>query len=550
MSMKKTSWLPPSGSPLLTAAQMRAIERTAIDGGAVSGLELMERAGRGVVSAVFDAWPDLAAAPHAAVVLCGPGNNGGDGYVVARLLRNRGWHVDVFALGDPDRLPADAAVNRAAWAPFGRVTALEALTPAVIEGSDLVVDALFGTGLTRGFEPPPGLGQAFHDLFGEDGPGKDAVPSPRVVAVDIVSGIDADSGRVLATGGPWVGVMAAHLTVTFHAPKLGHVLADGPRYCRQLSVVDIGLEASMEEDPAVARAVDPVARPEVRARLGKGGARAGHKYDHGHALVLSGPMGRSGAARLAARAALRVGAGLVTVVAPESAMLENACQLTAVMLRRCDGPEALAELLGDERVTSICLGPGLGVGEGTAALVEVALAASATRSLGVVLDADALTSFRDGPERLFSLTRANCGVVLTPHDGEFARLFPDLADRLRDTPTEGPAVSRLDAVRAAAERAGCVVLLKGPDTVIAAPDGRARVHVAAYDRAAPWLATAGAGDVLAGMIAGFLAWGFGGAASAEASAWLHVEAARAFGPGLTAEDLPETLPRVFRDLGL
>jgi hydroxyethylthiazole kinase-like uncharacterized protein yjeF len=420
----------------------------------------------------------------------------------------------------------------------------------VIEGSDLVVDALFGTGLTRGFEPPDGLGQAFHALFGKDDPGQDAVSSPRVVAVDIVSGIDADSGRVLEAAGPWVGAMAAHLTVTFHAPKLGHVLADGPRYCRSLKVVDIGLGASMAEDPAVVRAVDPAARPEVRALLGKGAARAGHKYDHGHALVLSGPMGQSGAARLAARAALRVGAGLVTVAAPGSAMLENACQLTAVMLRRCDGAEALAELLGDARITAICLGPGLGVGEGTAALVEVALRASAARLLGVVLDADALTSFTEAPERLFTLTHAARRVVLTPHDGEFARLFPDLADRLRAPPSEGPAFSRLDAVRAAAVRAGCVVLLKGPDTVIADPDGRARVHVAAYDRAAPWLATAGAGDVLAGMIAGFMARGLGASACAEASAWLHVEAARVFGPGLTAEDLPETLPRVFRDLGL
>jgi hydroxyethylthiazole kinase-like uncharacterized protein yjeF len=344
--------------------------------------------------------------------------------------------------------------------------------------------------------------------------------------------------------------MAAHMTVAFHAPKLGHVLADGPRHCRRLKVVDIGLGASTAPGaPAIARAVDPTARAEVPALLGKG-ARSGHKYDNGHALVLSGPMGRSGAARLAARAALRVGAGLVTVAAPGSAMLENACQLTAVMLRRCDEAEALAGLLGDTRITSICLGPGLGVGQETAALAGAALAAGAVRGLGVVLDADALTSFRGAPEQLFARTRSARRVVLTPHDGEFARLFPDLADQLRVPPTAGPAFSRVDAVRAAAARAGCIVLLKGPDTVIAGPDGLVRIHVAAYDRAAPWLATAGAGDVLAGMIAGFMARGLGAAAAAEASSWLHVEAARAFGPCLTAEDLPETLPQVFRDLGL
>lgn len=272
--------------------------------------------------------------------------------------------------------------------------------------------------------------------------------------------------------------------------------------------------------------------------------QAHHKYGHGHALILSGPMGRSGAARLAARGALRVGAGLVTVAAPGSSLIECATQLTAIMLRRCEDATALSALLEDDRLNALCLGPGLGVGEGTRALVNTALEAKRA----TVLDADALTSFRDNPHALFDALHPK--VVLTPHGGEFARLFPDIAAELAAPPLKGPAYSKVDATRAAARRAGCTVLFKGPDTVIASPDGRCAVNAAVYERAAPWLATAGSGDVLAGIITGLLARGLDPQLAAESGAWLHVEAARAFGPGLIAEDLPEMLPQVFRDLGL
>lgn len=280
----------------------------------------------------------------------------------------------------------------------------------------------------------------------------------------------------------------------------------------------------------------------VAAGLSK--THADHKYAHGHALVLAGPMGRSGAGRLAARSALRVGAGLVTVGAPGAAMLECAMQLTAIMLRRCDDAEALMGLLEDDRLNALCLGPGLSVGEKTRSLVAAGLRARR----GSVLDADALTSFAQAPRDLFGLLHPD--VVLTPHGGEFARLFPDLAERLAGPFVKGPAFSKVDATREAAARAGCVVLLKGPDTVIADPDGRCAISSAAYDRSAPWLATAGSGDVLAGLIAGLLARGFDAMGAAQTGAWLHVEAARAFGPGLIAEDLPEMLPRIFRELGL
>ncbi|WP_224814301.1 NAD(P)H-hydrate dehydratase [Hasllibacter sp. MH4015] len=521
---------------LLTAVEMRAIEHRAMDAGEVTGLELMERAGRGVVEATFAKWPELAKTPHRAVILCGPGNNGGDGYVIARLLRDWGWEVAVFGMGAPQAMPPDAAENRERWRQMGTIAPLE---EADFEGADLIVDALFGTGLSRGFAPPDRIGAEFHALFADGfwGHGRDL--PPRVVAVDIPSGLDADTGRVLAADSPWCGDVAAHLTVTFHRAKLGHVLADGPFHCGELAVVDIGLSDD-GAGVALARAPDPV---RAEPALGKGSG-ADHKFYHGHALILSGGIGRTGAARLAARAALRVGAGLVTLGAPGSAILECAAHSTAVMVRRCDGSEGLSSLLQDKRLNTLCLGPGLGQGAEVRDLVLAALGAGRS----VVLDADGLSTFSDAPDAL--LAALHHKVVLTPHGGEFARIFPDIAARLNERATDGPAYSRLTAARDAADRAGCVVLLKGPDTIVAAPGGRAVIHAAAYDRAAPWLATAGSGDVLAGLITGLMARGFDPFEAAQTGAWLHTEAALAFGPGLIAEDLPEMLPKVFRDIGL
>ncbi len=519
---------------LLTAAQMGALEKAAIESGQVSGLELMERAGRGVVEAAFARWPDLAQGPGHAAILCGPGNNGGDGFVIARLLREWGWQVDLWLFGDPDKLPPDARANHDRWCAMGG-----AVRPYAEDGAGafavaaegdadrvLIVDALFGTGLTRPVEGVEAFAQATRGV---------GVPKgARVVAVDIPSGLCADSGRYLGGTEQPDRAIRADLTVSFHAAKLGHYLADGPRICGALAVADIGLGAS--GDPAVARLVGAPS-PDL---LRKG---EGHKYGHGHALILSGGAGRTGAARLAARGALRIGAGLVTLGVPPDAQAEVAAQITAVMMRTVPDAAALAEMLKDARLTAIGLGPGLGLDDRAAGLVEAALRAGRA----CVLDADALSVFADRPEALFSLTgEAPC--VLTPHGGEFRRLFPDLADRKTGAATSGPAFSRVEAARAAAARAGCVVLLKGADTVIAAPDGCVSVHAACYDRAAPWLATAGAGDVLTGFVAGLLARGMAPMRAAEVSAWCHVEAARAFGPGLIAEDLPEALPGVLRGL--
>ncbi|MEJ6388015.1 NAD(P)H-hydrate dehydratase [Gymnodinialimonas ulvae] len=522
---------------VLTAQQMRDIECDAITSGRHSGLDLMERAGAGVVERVLARWPDLAVVPHRAVVLCGPGNNGGDGYVIARLLSERGWEVDVHGMGRVETMPPDAAESRRRWEAIGPVAPLDSVAG---EGADLIVDAIFGTGLSRGFAPLDQVGALFHGLFADGFWGHGQEVAPHVVAVDIPSGLDADSGKVLWVDAQWCGDVAAHLTVTFHQPKLGHVLADGPFYCGALEVVDIGL-ADRSCGVPLARLPDPM---QAEPNLGKG--HGAHKFDHGHALVVTGGMGRTGAARLAARAALRVGAGLVTLAAPGPAIMECAAQITSLMLRRCDGAEGLTETLGDRRMRAICLGPGLGTGAETRALVHAALRVGADvgRGLSVVLDADALSCFAGAEAEVMPELRS-CAVI-TPHGGEFARLFPDLAERLVARVKTGPAFSKLDATVAAAQRAGCVVVLKGPDTVIASPDGRTCIHAAAYDRAAPWLATAGSGDVLAGIITGLLARGLDPFWAAQAGVYLHVEAARLFGLGLIAEDLPDLLPEVLR----
>ncbi|WP_417255507.1 NAD(P)H-hydrate dehydratase [Celeribacter halophilus] len=512
---------------LLTSAQMRAAEQAAMASGAVTGLELMERAGRGVVKAALDAWPELAHSANKAVVLCGPGNNGGDGFVIARLLKQRGWEVEVFLYGTPEKLPPDARANYEKWHGLGEVAGFADLCVGQIESCDLVIDALFGTGLTR---PIPAemavLAQGLAHLNG----------AARRVAVDLPTGLCSDSGRIL--GDNPSAVFPSDLTVSFHTLKLGHVLGQGPQICGQVAVADIGLNAvdDTSQDGAIVTLYDGPPRSALAKQS------FGHKYSHGHALILTGPSGKTGAGRLAARAALRVGAGLVTLGTPHEAVTEVAAQITALMLTEIDTPDLLTRVLSDPRLNALCFGPGFGVARAGAFLPAVLASGRAT-----VLDADALTALAQSDSGFVGL-HENC--VLTPHAGEFKRLFPDLAARLSEPPLTGPAYSKVDATRSAARRAGCTVLFKGPDTVIASPDGQCSVSAAVYERAAPWLATAGAGDVLAGLIAGLMARGFPPHQAAETAAWLHVESARCFGPGLIAEDLPETLPKVLRGLGL
>ncbi len=557
---------------LLTAAQMRAIEDAAIDSGEVTGLELMERAGRGVVEAIFDEWPELRATSHRAVVLCGPGNNGGDGFVVARRLWDKGWSVEVLLYGDPEKLPPDARRNYEVWLGMGEVVPLSVTAAAEGPRPTLIVDAMFGTGLSRAI--PLQCANAYHATKKRDIGDTHPRPVPlHSVAVDCPSGLDCDSGGFLFPPPPqsdgedienhvkwWSDdasrrVLHPHLTVTFHRRKIGHYLQHP--LIGKLRVVDIGLgredlhpaHLKAPRDREIVCLLD-FERPEGRSRRiwpgydleKKAHGPGNHKYGHGHALILTGGPGKTGAARLAARGALRIGAGLVTLACPQNALAEVAGQVTAIMCRSLDGAPGLREVLEDQRFNALCLGPGLGLGPDTQTLVLEALKAKRA----TVLDADALTRFERNPDMLFDALHENC--VLTPHAGEFRRLFKDIAEKLVAPATKGPAYSKVDATREAAARAGCTVLFKGPDTVIADQTGRCAINSSAYERSAPWLATAGSGDVLAGFITGLLARGFEPCQAAETGAWLHTECALSFGPGLIAEDLPEELPKVFRNL--
>ena len=347
-----------------------------------------------------------------------------------------------------------------------------------------------------------------------------AGPTP-VLAVDLPSGLHADTGQPLGEA------VRAAATVTFFRKKPGHLLYPGRSLCGRVMLADIGIPA------AVLAVVAPRTfenTPGLWSDAYRPPSPESHKYLRGHALIVSGGMTRTGAARLAAGAALRAGAGLVTLASPGSALAVNAAQLTAVMLRRVDDAAALGEALAEPRVTAAALGPALGTGERERAMVEAALAAAPP----LVLDADALTLCAEAPQACFAAIGARpAPVVLTPHEGEFSRLFKDLAD--------GPKPGR---ARAAAARSGAVVVLKGADTVIAAPDGRLAIN----GNAPPWLATAGSGDVLAGIAAGLLAQGLPGFEAACAAVWLHGAAAAEVGPGLVAEDLGAALRPVLRGL--
>lgn len=531
-------------SELLTAGQMRALELGCIESGRVSGAELMERAGRGCVSAILEHWPEVQTRPAKAVVLCGPGNNGGDGFVIARLLAGLEWSVRCFLVGTAADLPEDARANFAAWGELGAVEEMdvEAVVAACDSGT-VVIDALFGAGLSR-----PVQGIAADVLCRLGGWRKAPPPRMGVMAVDGPSGLCLNSGRILQSRAGTAGayLLPADLTVTFERRKLGHVLGDGAEVCGHVHVAPIGLDDAVQDlrfDNSVVREVQAPVVSDTPAgaavNLQKGVQR--HKFHHGHVVVVSGPAGQGGAARLAARAALRIGAGLVTLAVPAAAMTETAARVDAVMLRQVDSAADLNDLLDDPRVSAVCIGPGLGLGDGAADLLRCVL----ERGKATVLDADAITLVARRKE-LRAALHSRC--VLTPHEGEFARLCPDLAKDLGALASSGPAMSKVDAARKAASALGASIVYKGVETVIAAPARSCAVHIARADRAAPWLATAGSGDVLAGLIAGLLGRHENSFFAEQAAVWLHVSCGRAFGPGLIAEDLPEMLPQVMRDL--
>jgi len=477
---------------LLDARQMGEADRLTVLAGISAG-HLMDSAGRGVAQAVVQRW-----SPRPVTVLCGPGNNGGDGLVAARCLREAGWKVRVALLGSREHLKEPARYHAAQWP-----EAVLALAPGCIDGAELIIDALFGAGLSRPLE-----GAARQTLA--------AASAQRIpiVAVDIPSGVLGDTGAD-------DGAQACVLTLTCFRKKPGHVLQPGRSLCGEIVVSDIGTPQAVfgqivpdtfENDPCLWLAELPRPRQD------------GNKYSRGHALV-SGGYPVTGAARMAARAAARVGAGLTTVAVPQVALPIYAAALTSIMVAPLAAPADFDALLGDPRVTAFLIGPGAGVGAPTRART---LSLLATRR-ATVIDADAITSFKDEQSALMQAISGPC--VLTPHEGEFRRLFDPAGDKLTRT-------------RRAAARSGAVIVLKGSDTVIAAPDGRAIINA----NAPPSLATAGSGDVLSGIVLGLLAQGIDPFLAAAAAVWLHGAAAADFGPGLIAEDLPDLLPAVIRRL--
>lgn len=485
-------------SEILTNEEMMHADRITIGRG-IDSYALMQRAGWAVAEEA-----DRMVPSGKVLVVAGRGNNGGDGFVAATELRRRGIQAEVILLCNPGTLKGDAARAASEWP--GQVTAYDGQPfgkPA------LIIDALFGAGLNR-----PVKGDPYRMIEAINASG---IP---VLSVDLPSGLNGTTGQVM---GATVNAVA---TITFFRKKPAHLLLPGRIHCGRVSVADIGIADDVPEEigvqtfentPALWRTAFPLPRID------------GHKYSRGHCVVTSGGIAMSGASRLSARGALRAGAGLVTVAAPPDALAVQAAALNAIMVRTVDTPVEFATMLADARLNACVIGPGNGVTNRTRDVALTAIGAGRA----CVLDADALTVFADEPQALFDAVAANHEVVLTPHEGEFRRLFSDI-EQAADTR------SKLERARLAARRSGAVVLLKGPDTMVASPDGRASISA----NAPPWLATAGSGDVLAGFIGGLLAQGVKAFEAASIGVWLHGEAGTVAGPGLIAEDLPEALPQV------
>ncbi|MBM3513204.1 MAG: NAD(P)H-hydrate dehydratase [Alphaproteobacteria bacterium] len=490
-------------SEILTVKEMYAADRAAVALG-VPSLSLMEAAGASVAGAVIETW-----SPRPTLVLCGPGNNGGDGFVVARHLFERGWPVKVTSLVPESSFAGDAAINAARWAAIG------AIAPAAVDnldGAELVIDAMFGAGLSRGLDD---VARDIADLINRR--------QIACVAVDVPSGIHGDLGSVMPTSDGHAGIAPrATLTVTFFRPKPAHVLFPGRDLCGRLIVADIGIPDQILDTLAPRQVIN---RPGLW-HLPVPSWRS-HKYARGHTIVFGGAA-ESGAARLAARAARRAGTGLLSLAVPSALFPIYAADAPGAMLRAIDSSDDFDSVLKDSRRNAVVIGPGFGVGPLT---VERVLRVLDTDK-AVVVDADALTSFASEPNVLFDACRARkAATIFTPHDGEFARLFEH----------EG---SKIDRARAAAADTAAIIVLKGPDTVVAEPHGRAAVLCSTSH----WLSTGGSGDVLAGFVAALVAQGLSGYEAAAAAVWLHDACGRLAGAGAIAEDLPDVLPTVLKSL--
>lgn len=493
---------------LLTPEEMARADGLAATDGVFGSMNLMRRAGEAVASAALARFPAIA---HVAV-LCGPGNNGGDGYVAARLLAESGADVSLWRMQEP-RKGTDAA-TAAAECPC----VPQLLTRYYPQADHLVIDALFGAGLSKAVD-----GENASVLERVNG------SAAAVLAVDLPSGVSGASGQMLG------GAVRADLTVTFFRRKPGHLLYPGRSLCGETIVADIGIPPSVLEEIAPKTFENTPGR--WRARFPTPGVET-HKYARGHVGVLSGGPSATGAARLSAMGAARAGAGAVTLLSPGNAIFASAAHLTSTILRRAGSWEDIDAFLNERKPAALVFGPGLGTKDKVGDLAIRLIQEARGRVAHVVFDADALTVLgRDAARFLSAAAIPDApGLVLTPHHGEFSRLFPDIA---RDESLPKP-----DRARAAAARTRAVVIYKGPDTVIAAPDGRAAIN----SNGTPWLATAGSGDVLAGLCAGLLSQKMPAFEAACAAVWLHAEAARRFGPGLIADDIPAMVPAVLRDL--
>ena len=493
---------------ILTPDEMAKADRLTIESGLVDGIGLMRRAGQAVAAVILERFPEAAGV----AVLAGPGNNGGDGYVIGDELRRAGVDVSLWR-AEPPRAGTDAAIAAAEC-----TIKLRSLADFMPQAGWLVVDALFGAGLAR----------ALDGVYAETIAKLDTAGS-RGVAVDLPSGVSGLSGEVLGSA------PRAEVTVTFFRKKPGHLLQPGRAYCGEIVVADIGIRADVLESIGSTLLEN---NPRNWLHLLPSPALDTHKYARGHVGVFSGGPSATGAARLSALAAARAGAGAVTLLSPANALAVNAAHLTSIILKKTESMDDVVEFMGARKPGALVFGPGLGTHTKVGRFALDLIAAAAGLVGAIVLDADGLTVLAANRDEFFTQARATNApaLVLTPHEGEFRRLFPDLAAKAD--------LSKLDRARQAARMANATVIYKGPDTVIAAPDGRAVIN----SNGTPLLATAGSGDVLSGICAGLLAQRMPPFEAACAAVWMHAEAASGFGPGLIAEDLPLALLPVIRDL--
>ncbi|RED53338.1 NAD(P)H-hydrate dehydratase [Aestuariispira insulae] len=478
---------------ILTVAQCYQADQEAMARG-ITGETLMEAAGAAIAREILARWPSGKAA-----ILCGPGNNGGDGFVVARLLKEAGWQVVVGLLGEWSQLRGDASTMAQRWGEDVRP-----LTVEILDGATLVVDALFGAGLSK---PVEGIAAETLEAIGQ-------VP---VVAVDVPSGLHGDSTEILGTARP------ADLTVTFFRPKRAHRTYPGALHCGEVVVADIGIPAEVLDQIAPTLWENDLEL--WRDRLPRPGWRD-NKFSRGM-LAMAAGVEMTGAARLAARAAQRAGAGYVLLASPEKASTLYRVSLESVVVKGYRDTLGYSEIISDERVNACLIGPGLGTDFGGMEKVLATL----RREVPTVLDADALSLFEGNSELLFENLHGGC--VLTPHAGEFKRLFPEFGGE-----------DYLALALAAAKKTGAVILLKGANTFIASPEGEIIVNTGASAD----LATAGTGDVLAGLIAGILAQTGEPLLSASIGAWMHSRAGKLAGPGLIAEDLSPLIPKILNEI--